>query len=136
MSTKLALIFLVAFAAACGSTNFSPQRLATAAALALDEDGDGVPDDVDNCTVVANPSQIDTDTDGCGNACDADYDQNGVTNATDFLHFRKHYLTTEAQPNWDPNVDMNGDGVIDKLDHALLAGEFLTHVGPGQPNCP
>ncbi|AKT39590.1 DNRLRE domain-containing protein [Chondromyces crocatus] len=35
-----------------------------------DVDGDGVPDEEDNCPDVYNPSQIDNDGDGVGNACD------------------------------------------------------------------
>ncbi len=37
-----------------------------------DTDGDGVPDDVDNCTNVPNPKQDDTNGDLIGNVCDAD----------------------------------------------------------------
>jgi M6 family metalloprotease-like protein len=35
-----------------------------------DADGDGVPDNVDNCPLVANPDQKDTDGDGIGDACE------------------------------------------------------------------
>ena len=35
-------------------------------------DGDGVPDESDNCPNVANADQLDTDSDGLGNECDAD----------------------------------------------------------------
>jgi large repetitive protein len=35
-----------------------------------DRDGDGVPDDSDNCTTVANPDQADADGDEIGDACD------------------------------------------------------------------
>ena len=35
-----------------------------------DRDGDGVPDNVDNCPSVVNPNQIDRDDDGLGDACD------------------------------------------------------------------
>jgi hypothetical protein len=35
-----------------------------------DSDGDGVPDDVDDCPTVANPDQADADDDGMGDACD------------------------------------------------------------------
>jgi cysteine-rich repeat protein len=40
--------------------------------LALDTDGDGVADCVDNCRLVANPDQRDSDGDGTGDACDLD----------------------------------------------------------------
>jgi Thrombospondin type 3 repeat len=36
-----------------------------------DPDGDGVPDNSDNCPLVANPDQRDDDRDGVGRACDA-----------------------------------------------------------------
>ena len=36
----------------------------------LDSDGDGVENAFDNCILVANPSQTDSDHDGCGNACE------------------------------------------------------------------
>jgi len=39
-------------------------------ACASDVDGDGVCDDVDNCSTIANPDQSDADGDGVGDACD------------------------------------------------------------------
>ena len=38
-----------------------------------DTDGDGVPDDIDNCPNVANSNQSDDDMDGIGNYCDPDF---------------------------------------------------------------
>jgi len=35
-----------------------------------DQDHDGVPDSIDNCATVANPTQVDTDKNGVGDVCD------------------------------------------------------------------
>lgn len=51
-------------------TTCQPQ-IVVAAATVADADQDGVPDDLDNCVDVPNPSQTDSDGDGAGDACDA-----------------------------------------------------------------
>lgn len=48
-----------------------------------DTDGDGIFDIYDNCPYVVNPSQLDTDADGLGNACDADDDNDGTPDLMD-----------------------------------------------------
>ncbi|MFH1533220.1 MAG: MopE-related protein [Pseudomonadota bacterium] len=48
-----------------------------------DDDGDGIPDAMDNCPLMANPDTLDTDLDGQGNACDPDDDNDGVGDAAD-----------------------------------------------------
>ena len=48
-----------------------------------DSDDDGVPDESDNCPNTFNSDQIDTDSDGAGNACDDDDDNDGVPDAMD-----------------------------------------------------
>ncbi|MCP4290119.1 MAG: DUF11 domain-containing protein, partial [Gammaproteobacteria bacterium] len=42
----------------------------TSIILIIDSDGDGVPDDLDNCPNVANPGQEDADNDGFGDVCE------------------------------------------------------------------
>jgi hypothetical protein len=50
---------------------------------APDGDGDGTPDASDNCPALANADQTDTESDGQGDACDADDDNDGVPDASD-----------------------------------------------------
>ena len=49
----------------------------------VDTDGDGVPDETDNCDAAANPGQEDADADGLGDVCDSDRDGDGAENAAD-----------------------------------------------------
>jgi hypothetical protein len=49
-----------------------------------DTDGDGVMDCEDNCLIEPNASQFDADGDLCGNVCDANYFQHGITGYPDF----------------------------------------------------
>jgi len=53
------------------------EQYAVYAYLEADIDGDGVSDPSDNCPTVPNPTQLDTDGDGLGNACDDDDDDDG-----------------------------------------------------------
>ena len=58
-------------------------ELDASANASCDQDGDGIPDDVDNCPSIANADQADIDGDGIGNVCDADNDNDGVPNDAD-----------------------------------------------------
>jgi hypothetical protein len=64
-----------------------------------DFDLDGVVDELDNCSETPNTEQDDTDGDGCGNLCDADYDQNGVVGFGDFGIFAELCFKYSPSPN-------------------------------------
>jgi uncharacterized repeat protein (TIGR03806 family) len=90
-----------------------------------DTDLDGVRDDVDNCTTVANPDQRDTNGDGYGNACDADLSDDGVVNFQDLGMMQAVFFRQSV-----PDADLNGDGVVNFSDLAILKGSFFEPPGP------
>ena len=75
-----------------------------------DLDGDGVlniiesnvPDIVDNCPEIHNPSQTDLDADNIGDACDTDIDGDGIQNIDETLLYTDPLL-----------IDTDGDGISD-----------------------
>nr|MDJ0869802.1 hypothetical protein [Myxococcota bacterium] len=109
---------------------------ASTAGPARDGDGDGVDDDLDNCTEVANADQADFDGDGFGNACDADFDGNGLVGIADFNRLRSQFGRTDSDPGFDRVVDANGDGGIGIPEFNLLRSQFGAAPGPAGPNAP
>ena len=99
-------------------------------ALAADQDHDRVGDETDNCLDVSNMEQIDTDGDGCGNACDADYDQSGMVDAADFAYFRLVMGRKEGDTNFDANVDHDNNGQINGGDFIFFRGRMSRPPGP------
>ena len=90
--------------------------------LACDRDGDGVPDNVDNCPDTPNADQSDLDGDGIGDACDPDIDGDGVLNGSD---------NCPTTPNAD-QADLDGDGLGDVCDPDI-DGDGVPN---GSDNCP
>ncbi len=89
-----------------------------------DEDTDGVTSSFDNCTVVANELQRDSDGDGFGNKCDADFDNNGYVNYLDFLALVEVYGTS------DVHADFDGNGYVNYLDFLALVALYGQPPGP------
>ncbi|MDH3588521.1 MAG: hypothetical protein OEQ74_03885 [Gammaproteobacteria bacterium] len=96
----------------------------------VDGDGDGIADTNDNCTLIHNPNQVDTDNDGFGNRCDADLTNNGLVDFLDVAEIKMAFLTTPVSPNWNPHADFNLDDRIDFLDVGIMKDMFLLAPGP------
>ena len=89
-----------------------------------DSDADKILDAMDNCTQVVNLTQRDTDSDGYGNICDPDFDNNLVVNASDLAFFKTKFFSS------DPDADLNGDSVVNAADLAILKTMFFKPPGP------
>jgi hypothetical protein len=101
-----------------------------------DTDGDGVFDNVDNCTLVPNAGQIDTNNNGYGNVCDGDLNFDHFVNALDLGLFKSAYAPSNLiypEADYDPNSDFNSDGVVNDMDKSLLYTFFAKPPGPGAP---
>ena len=61
----------------------SPRTDGIADVFDIDDDNDGILDDQDNCLLIMNAEQSDTDMDGLGNKCDDDDDNDGIPNWAD-----------------------------------------------------
>ncbi|MDP2323730.1 MAG: hypothetical protein Q8N51_06840 [Gammaproteobacteria bacterium] len=90
-----------------------------------DADSDGVPDRSDNCTLVPNTNQRDTDGDGYGNICDPDFNDNGIVDSQDGALLKAAFGSTAF-----PDRDLNGNGIVDSQDGAILKSRFGQAPGP------
>ncbi|MEL7450790.1 MAG: proprotein convertase P-domain-containing protein [Pseudomonadota bacterium] len=99
------------------------------AAPPADSDGDGVVDATDNCTLVANPDQRDTNGDGIGNVCDQDLNNNCVINFEDLGLLKAVFFTN------DPDADFDGNGSVSFEDLGAMKTAFFGLPGPSATGC-
>ncbi len=97
-----------------------------------DADGDGILDTEDNCTLIANTDQRDTDEDSFGNLCDGDLNNDANTNTLDLNIYKQSHRTSLGSTNYNPHADFNGDGDINTLDLNIYK---TLHRKPPGPSC-
>jgi arylsulfatase A-like enzyme len=107
---------------------FVVAALAATPVQAADADGDGLDDAADNCSQTQNTSQCDTDKDGYGNHCDADFDEDFDVDAGDFAIFNADTLTGG---DGGTGTDLNCDGYVDASDFPSFNSAFISGAPPG-----
>lgn len=112
-----------------------------------DLDNDEVPDPFDNCPLAWNPGQQDSDADGDGNRCDADFDDDGEVGRLDLRmlrhclrlgrheprrHHRRPGAAQEALPPSCAAMDMDGSGRVSRRDLRLFLEQCGEACEPGK----
>ena len=90
-----------------------------------DMDNDTALDGHDNCVLIDNADQRDTDADGYGNLCDGDLDNDGVVCTPDLVMFRTVLFTSASE-----DADFDGDGVVSTPDLVLFRQMLFSDPGP------
>jgi len=92
----------------------------------------------DNCSVVDNVDQTDSNGDGFGNLCDGDLNNDGSTDTLDLNLYKLAHRSAVGDANYDIDADFNGDGVINTLDLNIYKGLHRLPPGPScvAPNSP
>jgi hypothetical protein len=93
----------------------------------MDTDSDGLVDHLDNCTLVPNPTQLDSDGDGYGNICDADFNNDGVVNINDLNRLKARL---NIVPVVDLITDLDGNGAVNINDLNRLKSYLGKPPGP------
>jgi len=89
-----------------GISSYSKTFIISVVDVDEDTDGDGITNSKDNCPMIANNNQLDTDGDGFGDVCDSDDDGDGVEDYLDNCPLTYNIY----------QIDTDGDGIDDSCD--------------------
>ncbi len=134
LRSRFALASLVSMVAVAA---LNPLPAMAQLAAFTDSDGDQVHDGQDNCLGVSNPSQLDWDLDGYGNACDADLDNDGAVGLSDFNMLRAWFGSTCSDTDFDcRESDFDDDQAVGLSDFNFFRTAFGGSPGPSglRPN--
>ena len=109
-------------------------HVAAAGTPCLDDDSDGICNEDDNCVAVANVDQSDGDSDGYGEACDLDTNNDCAITTADITRVLTAIQAAESEPPASPN-DVNLDGAITTADITTILSDLQgggTPPGPGK----
>jgi hypothetical protein len=103
---KLSVIALtLAFSMALAFLGVASLPSMSDAGACPDQDSDTICDADDNCLIKPNPTQNDTNSDGYGNHCDADWDNNGLTGFSDLGLWKGHLGHPVPGDAFDADID-------------------------------
>ncbi len=102
-----------------------------------DQDSDTICDPDDNCLTKPNPSQNDSNSDGYGNTCDADWDNNGAVGITDLGLWKVHFghMTGDDGLDGDIDYDEAPNGAVGITDLGGWKVSFGLPPGPSGKAC-
>lgn len=111
--------------------------------VTFDGDSDGIPDVSDNCTMLANAGQADSDGDAIGNQCDPDLavPNDCQVNFDDLSAIESSLFSTPGDGNWNPDADLTGgpggepDAVVNFADLQRMKDYFFGQPGPSAGGC-
>ncbi|MBA3541234.1 MAG: thrombospondin type 3 repeat-containing protein [Deltaproteobacteria bacterium] len=124
MRATLFALTLGSLLVACGDDGVTRLPDAPPVVPIVDTDGDGVPDDLDNCDQAINAPQVDTDADGMGDACDADDDNDSILDDVDNCRLVANLDQANVDLDFEGDVcdgDLDGDGVTNATDNCQEA---------------
>lgn len=124
MSTNYTLTDSIGQSTPVGVSMSTSYTLAAGFETPPDTDADMVKDFMDNCIEIMNANQLDTNSDGYGNVCDPDYNNDGTIDFLDLGIIKAGFFGS------DPDIDLNGDNFVDFLDLGILKSMFFGMPGP------